>query len=73
MKADADGLVECLCRTLKSIGIENLLERESVCVLSTHKLPVLAGCGTDGASVNLFEQNGMRGTLQAALPLLYSA
>ena len=29
-KADADGLVECLCRTLKSMGIENLLERERV-------------------------------------------
>ena len=27
-KADSDGLVECLCRTLKSMGIENLLERE---------------------------------------------
>ena len=71
-KADTDGLVECLCRTLKSMGIENLLERESVC-LSTHELPVLVGCGTDGASVNLSDQNGMRGKLQAALPWLYWA
>ena len=39
-KADADGLVECLSRALKSMGIENLLERE--CVLSARELPVLA-------------------------------
>ena len=70
-KADADGLVECLSRALKSIGIENLLERESV--LSAHELPVLVGCGTDGASVNVSDQNGMRGKLQAALPWLYWA
>ena len=30
------------------MGIENLLERESV--LGVHELPVLVGCGTDGAS-----------------------
>ena len=70
-KADADGLVECLSRALKSMGIENLLERESV--LSAHELPVLVGCGTDGAAVNVSDQNGMRGKLQAALPWLYWA
>ena len=37
------------------------------------KCPVLVGCGTDGASVNVSEQNGMRGKLQAALPWLYWA
>ena len=68
-KADADGLIECLSRALKSLGVEHLLERESV--LSVRELPVLVGCGTDGASVNLSGQNGMRGKLQAALPWLY--
>ena len=40
-------------------------------VLSARDLPVLVGCGTDGASVNVSSQNGMRGKLQAALPWLY--
>ena len=56
-RADADGLVECLCRALKSTGVENLLERENV--LSSRELPVLVSCGTDGASVNISHQNGM--------------
>ena len=51
------------------MGIENLLERESV--LSAPELPVLVGCGTDGTSVNVSDQNGMQGKLQAALPWLY--
>ena len=68
---NAAGLMQCLCSALKSMGIENLLER--VCVLSTRELPVLVGCGTDGASVNVSHQNGMRGKLQAALPWLYWA
>ena len=34
---------------------------------------MLVGCGTDGASVNVSDQNGMRGKLQAALPWLYWA
>ena len=55
-KADADGLIECLSRALKSLGVEHLLERESV--LSVRELPVLVGCGTDGASVNVSDQNG---------------
>ena len=70
-RSDADGLVQCLDSALKSMGIENILERESV--LSSHDLPVLVGCGTDGASVNVSGQNGMRGKLQASLPWLYWA
>ena len=42
-------------------------------VLSARDLPVLVGCGTDGASVNVSSQNGMRGKLQAALLWLYWA
>ena len=53
------------------MGIENLLERGSV--LSSCELPVLFGCGTDGASVNVSHQNGMRGKLQAVLTWLYWA
>ena len=55
----------------KFLGIENLLERESV--LSVSELPIFVGCGTDGATVNVSDQNGMRGKLQAALPWLYWA
>ena len=68
-KADANGLVECLC----TVGVENLLQRESI--LGIHEIPVLVGCGTEGASVNVSDQNGMRGKLQAALhvPWLYWA
>ena len=57
-KADADQLVVCLSRALKSTGIDNLLERECV------------GCGTDGASVNVSDQSGMWGNLQAVLTLV---
>ena len=67
-RANADGLVKCLCGALQTMGIEDLPER--VCVLSAHELPVLVGCGTDGASVNMSDQNVMLGKLQAALPWL---
>ena len=70
-KTDADGLVECLGAALKGMGIDNLLERENV--LSVNGFPLLVGCGTDGASVNIAEQNGMKGKLQAALPWLHWA
>ena len=70
-KTDADGLVECLSAALKGMSIDNLLERENV--LSVNGFPVLVGCGTDGASVNIAEQNGMKGKLQAALPWLHWA
>ena len=70
-KADADGLLECLNRSLKSLGIENLLERENV--LGVHELPVLVGCGTDGATVNVSDKNSIQGKLQAALLWLYLA
>ena len=73
-KADSDGLVECLSTALKRMGIENLLERENVLKRPTaSELPVLVGCGTDGASVNVSGQNGMRGKIQAALSWVYWA
>lgn len=44
------------------------LVRESVLCVGDH--PVLVGCGTGGASVNVSDQNGMQGKLHAALPWL---
>jgi len=70
-KSDADGLVECLGLALKGMGVDNLLHSESV--LGAHGFPILVGCGTDGASVNVAEQNGMKGKLQASLPWLHWA
>ena len=70
-KADANGLIECLSNALKEFGIEDILKRASV--LGAQGKPVLIGGGTDGASVNVAEQNGMRGKMQRELPWLYWA
>ena len=60
-KADADRLIVCLGIALKSKGIENLLERENV--VGVYEFPIIVGFGTDGASVNVSDQNGMHGKL----------
>ena len=65
-KADADGLLNCLGRGLSSLGITNILDKSRV--LGVTGKPILVGGGTDGASVNVAEQNGMRGKLQRELP-----
>ena len=70
-KADSDGLLACLGTALKPLGIEDLFNRESVLGVRQH--PVLIGCGSDGASVNVSAQNGMRGKLQGSLPWLFWA
>ena len=70
-KADANGLIECLSNALKEFGIEDILKRASV--LGAQGKPVLIGGGTDGASVNAAEQNGVRGKMQRELPGLYWA
>ena len=70
-KADADGLIECLRNALTCMGVEDILARESVLGVRDH--PVLVGCGTDGAAVNVSGQNGMRGKITAALPWLFWA
>ena len=64
-RADAAGLIECIGGALKKLGIDNLLDQAKV--LGVEGKPVLVGGGTDGASVNISEQNGMRGTMQRAL------
>ncbi len=67
-KANADGLIDCLGNGLKMLGIDNILDRTSV--LGVQNKPILIGGGTDGASVNVAEQNGMKGKLQRELPWL---
>ena len=68
-KADADGLIDCLNNALGVVGVENILDESNV--LGVSNKPVVVGGGTDGASVNIGEQNGMKGKLQEELPWLY--
>ena len=70
-KADADGLIDCLGSVLQEVGISDVLNKS--CVLETADKPILIGGGTDGASVNIREQNGMKCKLQKQLPWLFWA
>lgn len=65
---DARGLLRCLSHCLSPLGIEDILDQKSV--LETEGRPVLIGGGTDGASANISEQNGMMGLMQSAHPWL---
>ena len=67
-KADASGLVKCLSQSLSPLGIADILDQGSI--LGAEGKPVLVGGGTDGASVNIAQQNGMRGIMQSAHPWL---
>ena len=69
MKADADGLIKCLGEGLKVMGITDILSSSKVLDVEGH--PVLIGGGTDDATVNISDQNGMKGKLQRALPWLF--
>lgn len=66
-KADADGLIACLQQTVQAVGVANVLSK--VTVLGAK--PILVGVGTDGASVNVASQNGMKGKMQRELPWLF--
>ena len=68
-KADSDGLIACLQQSLQALGVDNLLSKESVLAGK----PILIGGGTDGASVNVGEQNRMKGKMQRELPWLFWA
>ena len=68
-KADASGLLLCVGEALQLLGVENVLDKDSV--LSVEGKPVLVGVGTDGATVNIGEQNGLKGQMQGALPWLF--
>ena len=71
MKADADGLISCLNDALKPMGIDDILDSEGCLAVKGH--PVLVGIGSDGATVNISAQNGVRGQIQNALPWLFWA
>ena len=67
--ADAHGLVKCLSQALSPVICgDDVLEQENV--LGNDTKPALVGGGTDGASVNVGEQNGMRGMMLRASPWL---
>ena len=68
-KADANGLVECLRKGLQVMGVRDISDSEQV--LNVEGKPVLVGVGTDGASVNISDRNGMRGILQRNHPWLF--
>ena len=66
-KADAASLIACLQQTLQVIGVDNVLNKASVLGAK----PILIGGGIDGASVNVVEQNSMKGNVQQELPWLF--
>ena len=66
-KANADGLIACLQQTLQALGIDDVLSKASV----LGSKPILFGGDTDGASVNVAEQNGMKGKMHRELPWLF--
>lgn len=68
-KADAGGLVNCLGKAMEDMGISNILDKTSVLGVRHH--PILIGMGTDGATVNLGEQNGLKAIVQKELPWLF--
>ena len=55
-KANATGLVKCLSQSLQPLGVTDILDQRVAC---GEGKPVLVGGGTDGASVNVAEHNGM--------------
>ena len=65
-KADANGLIKCLFHSLHLLGFEDILSQDDV--LAVQGKPILVGGGTDGASVNFSQLNGLRGKIQGALP-----
>lgn len=65
-EVDASGLLSSVDKALKFMGVENVLDRDSV--LGVEGRPVLIGTGTDGASVS---HTGLKAKMQQALPWLY--
>ena len=51
-----------LSQCLSPLGIEDILDQSS-----THRTEVMVGGGTDGASVNIAHQNGMRGIIKVPI------
>ena len=71
-RGDANGLIDCLGTALKDLGVEDVLDKDSILSAAVEKL-ILVGGGTDGASVCIGEHNGMKGKLQSAIPWLFWA
>ena len=57
-KVDANGLLSCVSEALQFMGVENVLDKDSV--LGVEGKPVLVGGGTDGASVNVGIHTGLK-------------
>ena len=70
-RTNAGGLIHCLSNALEKLGITDVLDKQSV--LGVTNKPLLIGGGTDGASVNISEQNGMMGKMKKELPWIYWA
>ena len=58
----ANGLLSCVSETLEFIGMENVLDEDSILVAGGR--PVLVGGGTDGASVNVGDHTGLKAQMQ---------
>ena len=67
-KANANGLLSCVNEALKFIGVDNILDKDSV--LGVEGRLVLVGGGTDGASVNVGDHTGLKAQMQQTLPWL---
>lgn len=67
-RANAAGLFKCVSDALKTVGVEAI---DQDTVLGVCNMPVLVGGGSDGATVNVAESNGLKGTIQRAPPWLY--
>ena len=66
---DASGLLKCLGEALEPFGVENVLDKDNV--LAVQVKPTLVGIGTDDATVNIGENNGLKGQIQRALPWVF--
>ena len=67
--ADCHGLLKCLSQALSPIlSGDDVVQQDSI--LGSDTKPALVGGGTDGASVNIADQNGMKGMMLRANPWL---
>ena len=68
MQLTTDGLLQCLEEVLKHmVGIQDICEPSSVLGVK----PILVGGGTDGASVNISQHNGIKARLLESIPWIF--
>ena len=53
-------MVSCLNDARRVLGIENVVDKDSVLGVADNNKPIIVGGGTDGGSVNIGEHNGMK-------------